>query len=249
MTAAQQADKAIAFSPQPSPAIRLPHEQGRVPRQFHWHDFHVPFITPWDGEGKKPGAIERRRGIGGEGIGYADEDSPVDRRAGALWVRMAAVRGGGRPLLRKVHPLRQRQAMSHQLCQVCGGHTCGTRSDERTLFVMASADGRPISEGELTVMPPVHEVCALEAVEQCPELRKGHVAALVGDVMPWGVAGIVHDRTTLQPLIPDDEKELTFVGYDDPRFRWVLAMREVVSLREVTPVDLHQLTAHTGQQP
>lgn len=134
------------------------------PRQIFWNGVHVPYIAPWEGEWKRPDPIVLRRGRGGEGIGYANEQSHVDRRHGVLWVRYGAVRGTGEPKLAGVHPLRQRQVLVHMLCQVCGGSTFGRREDERHLFLRAAKDGRPIEEGERTTTPPVCEPCATESV-------------------------------------------------------------------------------------
>ncbi|MGW3627810.1 hypothetical protein [Streptomyces sp. NPDC000880] len=212
------------------------------PRQFSWNGLRVPFIAPWSSEQACTGAIVLRRGAGGQGIGYVDEYSRADRRNETLWVRVPATRGIGRPLLAGVHALRQRQAMSHMLCQVCGETTFG-RSDGRHLFLVRAANGQPIAEGEKTTTPPVHESCAAEAVRDCPHLRKGHTASLVEFAPAWGVAGIVYDPKTLKPLPGDDNDGLTFVAYDDPRIRWTLAAREVVALQDCTVVDLDDLAA------
>lgn len=154
-------------------------------RGLHWNGLPVPYIAPWSGERTVPGEIVRRRGIGGEGIGYADEFSQTDRRDGVLWVRNSIAPGVGQPQLAGVHALRQRQAMNHMLCQVCGEPTFG-RTDERHLYLVRSQDGRPIREGERTTTPPVHEACAVTAVRHCPHLRNGYTAALVGYSPTWG---------------------------------------------------------------
>ncbi|MFE1768220.1 hypothetical protein ACFW81_28905 [Streptomyces angustmyceticus] len=212
-------------------------------RQLYWKGLRVPFIAPWSGEKALPVEIVRRHGIMGEqGIGYPDEDSRFDRRHGNLWVRMPAVRGVGRPNLGGVHSLRQRQAMSHMLCLVCGESTFG-RDDERHLFLMRAPAGQPIAEGEVTPVPPVHESCAIESRRDCPHLRKGYTASLVEHAQPWGAAGILYDPKTLQPLPckDGDEDGLTFVEFADPASRWLLAARDVVSLHGCTTVDLDEL--------
>ncbi|MFF1420614.1 hypothetical protein [Streptomyces sp. NPDC058280] len=126
--------------------------------------------------------------------------------------------------------------------QGSGRSTFGRRLDERHLFLMAAKDGRAITEGERTTTPPVCEPCALESVRACPHLREGHAAALVQYTALWGVAGIVHEPTTLAPLLSDDDG-LTEVSYDDPLIRWTLAYRTVVTLHRVTTVDLDTLVA------
>jgi hypothetical protein len=81
----------------------------------------------------------------------------------------------------------------------------------------------------------------VEAVRDCPHLGR-YVAALVEYPCAWGVAGIVHDPDTLQPLPGRDGEHLTYVRDDDPRLRWTQAAREIVSLHGCTPVDLTNLT-------
>ncbi|MFC4463947.1 hypothetical protein ACFPH6_05115 [Streptomyces xiangluensis] len=142
-----------------------------------------------------------------------------------------------------MHALRQRQAMGYMLCQVCGESTYGCRRDERHLFLVRAAAGQPIVEGEKTATPPVHESCAVESLRDCPHMRKGATASLVEFAPTWGVAGIVYDPRTLQPLPSDDPEGLTFVGYDDPAIRWTLAAREVVTLEGCMTVDLNDLVA------
>ncbi|MBL1115301.1 hypothetical protein JK364_23305 [Streptomyces sp. 110] len=217
------------------------------PRRLVWNGLRVPFITPWSAERMLPGTIELRRGRGGVGIGYRDEYSRADRWRDALWVRVPARPGVGRPLLDGVHALRQRQAMNHTLCQVCSKSTVGTRRDERQLFVAGAGSGRPFAEGEPTTTPPLHELCALEAIRECPHLARGYVASLVEYTPAWGVAGIVYDPRTLRPLPSGDGEDLTLVEYDDPLIRWTLAARAAVTLHGCTPVTvtLHGCTPVT----
>ncbi|EST24410.1 hypothetical protein [Streptomyces roseochromogenus] len=191
----------------------------------------VPFITAWSGEHmpSQPVAEVCRRG--GTGLGFVDEQIHVDRQYGALWVRMPAVRTG-QPELRAVHALRQRQAMSRLLCQMCGGPTVGIRDDERTLFLMGAAGGHPICEGERTSSPPVHPVCARLAVENCPRLRRGWAAALVSYTPVWGVQGVMYSPKTLEP-----EPDVSVSFMDARRLRWVLASRLLVTLEGVTAVN------------
>ncbi|PJE93926.1 hypothetical protein CUT44_31615 [Streptomyces carminius] len=170
-----------------------------------------------------------RRAVGGvEGVGYLDE-TPYDRDGhGVLWVRQALARGSGRPQFQNVHVLRQRRAVRRMLCQVCGGPW---------LFVLRDV-GRPVEEGERTTAPPVCVPCARVSVRQCPRLREGYAATLVGRPSPWGVAGIVHHPATLEPV----GGSLHEVAHEDPAIRWVTAHRLVLELRECAPVDLGHLT-------
>ncbi|WP_431984129.1 hypothetical protein [Streptomyces qinglanensis] len=131
--------------------------------------------------------------------------------------------------------------MRYLCCQICGQET-PDRPDERHLWLVASTE--PISEGETTPSPPVHERCAAQAVRDCPHLRN-HVAALVDAPLLWGVAGLVYDPDTLD-LLPDEgngstEDGLTLVAYTDPRLRWTVAAQTVLALHDCEPVDLHDL--------
>ncbi|MEU8688826.1 hypothetical protein [Streptomyces sp. NPDC048665] len=198
----------------------------------YWDGNPVPFITAWSGERVPSQPLAEIAGRGGTGLGFVDEQPLVDRQYYALWVRMPAVRTG-RPDLKAVHALRQRQAMSRLLCQMCGGPTLGERPDERTLFLVGAAGGRPISEGEQTSSPPLHAVCARLAVEHCPRLRRGWAAALVEYTPAWGVEGILYRPDTLEP-----EEGLHSVSFlDTARLHWILASRLLVTLEGVTPVD------------
>ncbi|MFJ8385574.1 hypothetical protein ACIQ9Q_13880 [Streptomyces sp. NPDC094438] len=213
--------------------------QSGAPRQNYWRGLHVPFIAPWSGESMPLGTIVRRPGPEGDGIAYADEYSQADRRNGVLWLRAGVARGRGKPFFAEVHALRQRQAMTHLLCQVCGSSTFG-RDDERHLFLLRGEEGEPIAEGEKTTAPPICEPCAYESLRACPHLRRGAAAALVGYTPYWGVAGIVYDPITLTPMLSDKPDGLTLIGFDDPLIRWTLAARSVITLNECTTVDLKQ---------
>ncbi|MFF2926612.1 MULTISPECIES: hypothetical protein [Bacillati] len=218
----------------------------KSPRQLTWNGWHVPFIAPWSGETPRAGTIVRAPR--GPGIAYLDELAAADRRNGILWVRSAALRGVGRPNLAGVHPLRQRQAMSHMLCQVCAKSTYDdafNRRGGRHLFLVRADEGQAIREGEQTATPPICDPCAAESVRACPELRKGYTAALVERPQPWGVAGTLYDPRTLRPRpAPKTRDGLTFVNYEDPQLPWTLAARDVVTLLGCTTVDLDRLAAH-----
>jgi len=226
-----------------------------IPRQFYVNDLRVPFIAPWSREKQPRFSIARRHPLLGGGICYPDERRD-DRWNQVLWVRMPAVRGVGKPFLAGVHALRQRQCISHMLCQICGGSTYHSRpreptkpspsADERHLFLVRAATGVAITEGERTASPPVHEACAIEAVEDCPHLGKGATASLVEYSPNWGVAGIVYDPETLEPQPGDGTDGLTYVAYEDPRLPWTLAAREVVALHGCTTVDLDELAARVA---
>lgn len=214
----------------------------RTPYEEYWEGVRVPWITPWTGEGaSRVGPLAPRIGKRFAGLGYQDEKRVDRHRDGVLWVRADRNPRAGRPNFMRVHPLRQRRAMDHMLCQVCGLTVWGTREDERAVFLVQSG-GRPIAEGEVTSSPPVHEACALQAIDLCPHLRRGWAAALVGWAPCWGVAGISYDPATLTPI--GDSDDLIEIPYEaEQRLRWVVAARELVSLHEVEPIGLDLLEA------
>lgn len=217
-------------------------------RPLYWRDVQVPWITPWSGERSSLPELEVRHGIGGTGLGYVDEDPRIDRRFDVLWVRHAATPGVGRPDLRSMHPLRQRQAMAHTLCQVCGRPALG-RPDERLMFLMHSRTGEPIREGEVTAVPPLHPECGQRAIRECPHLRRGWAAVLVRRAPLWGVAGVAIDPRTLAPLPGPDEDGggLEHVPYtDSAALRWVIAARLLVSLEGVEGVDVDEVAAQSA---
>lgn len=202
----------------------------------------VPYVTPWTAEKPFTPPLVLQRGPRGSRIGYADENPAVDRYEGVLWVRQPIAPGLGRPDFPGMHSRRQRRAVVHMLCQVLGGSTFG-RPDERHLFLMRAPGGRPITEGEETTAAPVCVPCAVESVSACPHLRGSYAAALVGYALSWGVAGVVYDPSTLQPLPSETDEPLDLVAHDDPRLPWTVAARYVVSLHDVTPVDLSDLAS------
>ncbi|MCA1220049.1 hypothetical protein [Streptomyces sp. 8L] len=168
----------------------------------------MPYIAPWSTETVPAYQTILTASHAGFCLGYTDEFPIVDRHHEALWIRSKLAQGIGRPILSRVHPLRQRRAIKYFLCQVCGGDTFDddwSRWGERHLVVLPASEDCPIREGEVTTAPPLHLPCAIEAVSDCPHLRDGYSAALVGRMMSWGVAGIIHDPATLAPTtaVPD----------------------------------------------
>ncbi|OSC69938.1 hypothetical protein B5181_11255 [Streptomyces sp. 4F] len=216
-----------------------------VPTQFTWRGMRVPYLAPWTGEIRDQPRLVRRPLTRGGGIAYVDEHRLYDRHADILWLRIGAVRGVGTPVLAGVNAQRQRQAMDRQLCQVCGVTTYGS-ADGTHLFLLAEREGRPITEGEQTASPPIHEACAAEALRDCPHLRDGAVAARVKRPEPWGIAGMLHDPVSLAPRPSDTRGGLTFLPYTSLKLLWTVARLDVVSLHGCTPVNLDELLALTA---
>lgn len=191
----------------------------------------VPFIAAWSGEQ----TLRRRITWRPDGIAYADEE-PADRdQHGVLWRGRAGARGVGRPRYGEVHPARQRDAMEHLLCQVCGSPA---DQDERgTLWLLQDTrtDWPGWPEDVMTTHPPVCMPCARQAVDLCPHLHGRYAVVRVRESDPCAVVGTVWQPTALgAPQRLDDR----IVGYQDPAARWMTAGQLVRSLHGCTLVDL-----------
>ncbi|MFG2816233.1 hypothetical protein [Streptomyces sp. NPDC048410] len=210
-----------------------------MPRQFEWGGMPVPYITAWSAESLDQPPLIRRVVGSFHGIGYADEDPRADRDAdtGALLARQALAPGFGIPVFAEMNGLRQRQAVRQMLCQVCGRPDPMRIEGGRSLYMVGS--DTPIGEGETTTAPSVHPACALKSVEHCPSLHRGFSAALVEYSPVWGVAGVVHDPSTLDPRLPaPSPTRLTRVSVGSPDIPWTLAAALVISLHGITPISL-----------
>lgn len=191
----------------------------------------VPFIAAWSGER----TVRRRITWRSDGIAYADEE-PADRdQHGVLWRGRARARGVGRPRYGEVHPARQRDAMEHLLCQVCGAPA--DRDERGTLWLLQDtrSDWRGWPEDALTTHPPVCMPCARQAVDLCPHLRGRYAVVRVRESDPCAVAG-----TLWQPTALGAPQRLGnhVVSYQDPAARWVTAGQLVRSLHGCSLVDL-----------
>lgn len=173
---------------------------------------------------------------GPHGIAYADE-TPDDRdQHGVLWNGRAVRRRTGRPEYGSVHPARQRVAMQHLLCQVCGN---AAEQDARGVLWLIEdnrADWSGWPEGLLTTHPPVCLPCAVEAAQSCPHLIERSIAVRVRG----SEVCAVHGRLWLPSAfgVPVRGASKGVVTYGTPAARWVLAGQLVRSLHDCTVVDL-----------
>ncbi|TQJ37810.1 hypothetical protein [Streptomyces sp. SLBN-115] len=208
-----------------------------------WRGMRVPYLTSWTAEHVPQTRIIKVPGPRGQRIGYVDENEMADRRLETLWVRTGLAQGCGRPDFLRNNSHRQKLAMRNDLCQLCGQCVLGWFSKGRTLQLVGGST--PIYEGETTTAPPVHPLCAVEATQNCPPLRRGYAAALVKRSVLWGVAGIVHDPKTLTPLPHPGSRpgELQHVHIGDKEIRWTLASFTVHSVHGVTSVSPAELQA------
>ncbi|MGI5526820.1 hypothetical protein ACQEVX_05135 [Streptomyces syringium] len=129
-------------------------------------------------------------------VAYGDE-TPADRDThGVLWARQAHRPDEGLPLFGKIHSARQRHAMLHLLCQVCGQEP--DENADGLLWLLPTLPGQPPDDdgdGIITTYPPVCWPCADLALRQCPPLRRAHAALRVQDVQVHGVSGAAYTLT------------------------------------------------------
>jgi hypothetical protein len=198
----------------------------------------VPYITQWSGEEQTPRPkMVMRRGR----IAFADE-RPCDRDSrGILWARTPSRPGKGRPQFGLVHPGRQRSAMRHLLCQVCGGPA--DRDADGVLWLLTDEPGPSDrgSEDVVTEHPPLCLPCARIAVRACPQLRRDVTAVRVRGLEQAGIRGALYRPAAPRP-VPVDAVSVTF---DDPVVDWVRAGKLLLRLTEFRTVALDALDTAT----
>jgi len=179
---------------------------------------------------------------GGLGVGYANElpDDRDDR--GVLWRKVAERHGEGRPEFARVHPARQRRAMTRLLCQVCGGSA--DRSGDGVLWLMRDhrEDWPRWPEGMASVEPPVCAGCVAISVRRCPALQRGAVAVRVRDFAVAGVRGTLYRPGSFAP-VPVGWANL---AYGDPGIHWMVAVALIRELRGCSFVSFEELCDAVG---
>ncbi|MFI8194381.1 hypothetical protein ACIF8T_37615 [Streptomyces sp. NPDC085946] len=197
----------------------------------------APFITAWSGEQPQQRTVVY---AGRGGIAFADE-RPEDRdQYGVLWNGRAMAPGTGHPLYGDVHPLRQRHAMQHLLCQVCGGPA--DRDERGALWLLEDnrSDWTGCPNDLLTTHPPLCLPCASTAVTQCPHLTGNAVAVRVRDSDVCAVYGRIWSTSACGRPVRTAVKDV--VPYSTMATRWVLAGQLVRALNHCTLLDLqHEL--------
>ncbi len=186
----------------------------------------VPYITRWSAEWAPTDPVTIRQGR----LAYVRE-RPFDRdRHGLLWTRAPLRRGQGRPEFGKLHPRRQRTAMTRLRCQVCG-HPADRTAEGYLWLTGEDPHDQPNWPDPLeTADPPLCAPCAAKAVHMCPRLRRRHTALRVSKVAEVAVRGSLY-----QPWFPDPIPVAPVAVYlDDWRAKWLLAGQLIVALQEFT---------------
>jgi ferredoxin len=186
----------------------------------------VPYITRWSAEHgpSEPVTIHNGR------LAYAQE-RPGDRdQHGVLWTRVPLRRGQGRPQFGKLHPRRQRAAMTRLWCQVCGQPADHTSEGYLWLTGEDPNDQDNWPDPLETADPPLCAPCAVKAVQMCPMLRRCHTALRVQKVTPVAVRGSLYQPCHPEPLLLG----AVAVYLDDPRAHWMRAGQLIVALDQFT---------------
>jgi hypothetical protein len=194
----------------------------------------IPYVVSWSGEEPKPATLIT---VPRSGIAYTDECLLDRDKHGVLWPRVPSLPGRGHPEFGKIHPLRQRRAMTKLLCAICAGEP--DRNDQGTLWLVRDFRDWPNwPEGMACSEPPVCLPCAQLSVRHCPNLRQGYAALRVRHSEVAAVYGIRYRPTLPFPTAISDD----IVPLDDPAIRWTRAAHLIRELRDCTIIDLDQQT-------
>ncbi|MDX8036323.1 hypothetical protein SK803_39530 [Lentzea sp. BCCO 10_0856] len=163
----------------------------------------------------------------GLGVGYTHE-LPGDRDGqGVLWQKVAERPKKGKPEFGRVHPTRQRRAMSELLCQVCAGPADRTPDGVLWLLRDHREDWPRWPEGMASVEPPICARCVAISLRRCPALQRGAVAIRVRSFAVAGVRGTLYRAGAFAPV----PIKAAHVAYGDPQTRWMVA---VALIRELS---------------
>ncbi len=163
----------------PRPQLKVTWGPGTTPA--------VPYIAMWSSEKTKKSTLTTRNNR----LAYIDE-SPADRYHHGphtvLWERVTTTPNNGTPQFARIHPLRQRTAMHHLLCQVCAGPA--TTTDDAHLWLIS--DPLPThctTPNPLISEPPICTPCARRSMTLCPRLRHTKTLLQVHDAPIAGIQG------------------------------------------------------------
>lgn len=206
----------------------------------------VPFITRYDtehpGTGPVGAALAINPATGAQmQVLTTDEDAPdalFRDELGWLWTPSPNDRSG-KPEWSQVHPGRQRQAMDHLLCQVCGRLTSHDAfwivesewvEDAKRRRALAALAGRTGPAQIITPHPPVCRSCHPIAMRHCPALRRGHWLTLTAErAVAVGVLadvyGVVNGKL-------EQVRRNVQVRPTDPDCGMALARQRLVALRD-----------------
>lgn len=191
----------------------------------------VPWVTRWTDEvpsNIKPDVILKD---GEPIIQYADGVEFRDEH-GVLWQR-EGIRRGGEPQFAQVSAFRQRAAMRHRRCQVCGERI----SDRPIRWLMDPRQLTHLRDGTaLTFSPPTCSTCVDVALNACPHLRNSD--RLILSVLEYKVWGVWGDMVRLAPG-SEAQPRLQYakrvdISYDRKDLASAIAKQQLVQLTKFT---------------
>ncbi|MFS8103704.1 hypothetical protein LFM09_41940 [Lentzea alba] len=177
-------------------------------------------------------------------LGYANE-LPGDRDdQGVLWRKVVERRNEGKPEFGRVHPIRQRRAMSELLCQVCAGPADQTPDGVLWLLRDHREDWPRWPEGMACVEPPICSRCVAISLRRCPALQRGAVVVRVRSFAVAGVWGTLYRPGTFAPT----RVQAAHLAYDDPQTRWMVAVALIRELRGCSFVPFEELSGTANSE-
>jgi hypothetical protein len=195
----------------------------------------APYVTAKDAEQDLRCSLVVRPD--GRGIGYTNE-LPGDRDdQGVLWRKVVERPGKGKPEFGRVHPARQRRAMSELLCQVCAGPADRTPNGVLWLMRDHRDDWPRWPEGMASVEPPVCAPCVEISLRRCPALQRGAVAIRVRKFAIAGVWGTLYRPGTFTPVPVAGVHR----AYGDPETHWMVAVALIRELGDCSFVPFDEL--------
>jgi hypothetical protein len=150
-----------------------------------------------------------------------------------LWLREGNAPGAGEPQWAEVNGPRQRQAMRHPRCQVCGQPMAADMPipflfsrPELAALRLAEAEGGPAT----TTTPPCCHACWPLATRLCPHLiRNGSVPCQVTAITSWGACGDLYTAD-------GQRHRQRSLPHGHPRLPRLLGKQAVVQLHDIQPV-------------
>lgn len=177
----------------------------------------VPFTVSWTSEEK-------------QFVGYC----PF---AGRSALCMPQEPGIGKPQFGKPHSNRQRQAIAHGLCDLCG-KSLKIRTKVSLSHARSRSNAAAGGTGILQVEPLLHRECALESMKYCPSLKRDIAsgALMIRQVNQYRVQFALMSPEYIIHYVPD--------YIIDPRDRIVGHAK--VELMRWTDRDLDWLSGHSA---
>jgi len=185
----------------------------------------VPWVAMWSAE---------QEAMGGARISIAYRDDKPRLVADGGWLtRFGDVlwatppdRRSGTPLFGQVHAGRQRRAMLHRICQVCG-----CQIGERPIPWITA---KPESAAGLVNDAPVCAACAPTALALCPRLRGVPPGLwLVERYRLWGVSADIYDLER-----GGDPVERAFIIDGHPATPFIVAKQQIVRFTRYQAAEL-----------